>query len=440
MSGIRPSNGLLLFSGRLRFFLISAFLLPLGSFMLLPFAVLFLHERLGLGLGLVGLVIGVASLVQFSGGMVGALISERIGLRSTMLLGLTVRSVGFALFLTSFVLPGTALVGLLLAAAGDALYTPANKAYVVLEAPREQRPLALSCINSAQNVGMALGPLIASVFILRSPLPVFCVVTAVFVAMTVAHACLLPADKPAAADATARRGVLVKALVKPPILAAAAGMYVYMFFQNYLAVFLADQQLMGSYGFVLLVNTVLIIVLQPLGASRIERLRLGPALVLSFGCFGVGLIMVGHAGLIGVFAGVVAVSLGELVLFLKCDLAALDALPDRPAAAVGTVRMAEGLGSLASGVAGGQLYLIAGEGGSSSGFWVITGAQGIAMAALAGLGMLVASRRGVGGRARRAAVPQSAVPQNAAPQSAAPQSAESAGESAPGKSEVSSQL
>ncbi|MFD0431618.1 hypothetical protein ACFQ60_43700 [Streptomyces zhihengii] len=53
--------------GPLRFLLLSSFLIPLGSFMVLPFMSVFLHERLGMGLGAVGVVLAAASLVQFSG-------------------------------------------------------------------------------------------------------------------------------------------------------------------------------------------------------------------------------------------------------------------------------------------------------------------------------------------------------------------------------------
>ncbi|WP_329812868.1 MFS transporter, partial [Streptomyces sp. GSL17-113] len=79
----------------MRFLLLSSFLIPLGSFMVLPFMSVFLHERLGMGLGTVGVVLAVASLVQFSGGIVGGALADRIGLRRTMLWALLIRTAGF---------------------------------------------------------------------------------------------------------------------------------------------------------------------------------------------------------------------------------------------------------------------------------------------------------------------------------------------------------
>ncbi|MGW0393018.1 MFS transporter [Streptomyces sp. NPDC003042] len=377
--GARPRPPVL--TGRLKFFLVSSFLLPLGSFMVLPFMSVFLHQRLGFPLGVVGLVIGAASLVQFSGGMVGGIVAERIGLRSTMLAGLTVRACGFLLFSLSLGVPALAVAALLMTAAGDALYTPANKAYLVKEAGPDRRPLVLSLTNSALNTGMAVGPLISALFITTAPGPVFVTVTVVFTGVAIAHAVLLEPDRPASRGGGEKREVLAKALLKPPMMVAGLGTYIYMFFQNYLVVYLSDHHSAGVFSLVLLLNTVLVIVVQPLASSRIERLRFGTAALMSFVLFGAGLALVGPYGLPGVFAGTVLVSLGELLIFLKCDLAALDSLPNRPAAAVGTVRMAAGLGALASAVVGGQLYVLTSDAGTGSPmFWLAVAAQSLALA------------------------------------------------------------
>ncbi|MEU9014125.1 MFS transporter [Streptomyces sp. NPDC048479] len=376
---------------RLKFFLVSSFLLPLGSFMVLPFMSVFLRQRLGFSMSVVGLVIGAASLVQFSGGMVGGIVAERAGLRRTMLAGLTVRAGGFLLFALSPGAPALAVAALLLTAAGDALYTPANKAYVVQEAGPDRRPLVLSLTNSAQNSGMAVGPLISGLFIMTAPVPVFVCVTAVFTGVAVAHAVLLAPDRPVPRSPDERREVLARALLKPPMLVGAFGTYVYMFFQNYLVVYLSDRHSAGAFSLVLLVNTVLVITIQPLASGWIGRLRFRTATVASFALFGAGLALVGVCGLVGVFAGTVFVSLGEVIIFLKCDLTALDQLPDRPAAAVGTVRMAEGLGALASGAMGGQLYAVTADpqGAGTPVFWLVLAAQSAALAA----GAALASRR-----------------------------------------------
>jgi MFS family permease len=118
------------FTGPQRFLLAGSFLITLGSFAVLPFMSVLLHERLGMKLGTVGVVLAIASLVQFSGGAVGGALAERIGLRRTMLLALAIRTVGFA-FLPGLRHAYIAVAALFLVSCGAALYVPANKAYLV---------------------------------------------------------------------------------------------------------------------------------------------------------------------------------------------------------------------------------------------------------------------------------------------------------------------
>ncbi len=174
--------------GPLRFLLLSSFLIPLGSFMVLPFMSVFLHERLGMGLGTVGVVLAAASLVQFSGGVAGGALANRIGLRRTMLWALLVRTAGFAGFLLALRRPPLAVGALILTCCGAALYLPANKAYLVHGVADERRPAFLSAGNAALNAGMAVGPLVAGPFVLSSPGWLFTVVTALFVLVTAGHA------------------------------------------------------------------------------------------------------------------------------------------------------------------------------------------------------------------------------------------------------------
>ncbi|MFF9627997.1 MFS transporter [Streptomyces fradiae] len=190
-SGRRPRTGLRAalstLDGPLRFLLLSSFLIPLGSFMVLPFMSVFLHERLGMGLGAVGVVLAVASLVQFSGGVVGGALADRIGLRRTMVWALVVRTAGFTGLVLALRWPPLAVAALVLTCCGAALYLPANKAYLVRGVDDERRPAFLSAGNAALNAGMAVGPLVAGPFVLSSPGWLFVAVTTLFALVTVGH-------------------------------------------------------------------------------------------------------------------------------------------------------------------------------------------------------------------------------------------------------------
>lgn len=156
-------------TGPQRFLLGGSFLITLGSFAVLPYMSVLLHQRLGLGLGTVGFVLAVASLIQFAGGVVAGPVTGRIGLRRAMLLALGLRTAGFAAFVPGLTSPVLAVGALLLVSAGAALYLPANKAYLVEGASEARRPRLLSASGSAFNAGMALGPPAAAPLVMGSP-------------------------------------------------------------------------------------------------------------------------------------------------------------------------------------------------------------------------------------------------------------------------------
>lgn len=185
-------------TGPQRFLLGGSFLITLGSFAVLPYMSVLLHQRLGLGLGTVGFVLAVASLIQFAGGVVAGPVTGRIGLRRAMLLALGLRTAGFAAFVPGLTSPVLAVGALLLVSAGAALYLPANKAYLVEGASEARRPRLLSASGSAFNAGMALGPPAAAPLVMGSPGVLFSCVTVLFALVGAGHA-LLPAgaaDRP----------------------------------------------------------------------------------------------------------------------------------------------------------------------------------------------------------------------------------------------------
>ncbi|GAA2086194.1 MFS transporter [Streptomyces albiaxialis] len=359
-----------------RFLLLSSFLIPLGSFMVLPFMSVFLHERLGMGMGAVGVVLAVASLVQFSGGIFGGALAERAGLRTTMVAALALRAAGFAAFAAALRWPSLSVVALLLTCCGAALYLPANKAYLVHGVPDGRRPAFLSVSNAALNAGMALGPLIAGPFVLSAPGGLFVAVTALFVLMTAGHA-RLPDRK--ATDRPARDGPvtddppgngLLRGIAPLPFTATVLSFYLYFYFQHYLAVFAVERASAEFYSLVLLTCFLQVIVVQPLASGWIGRLRYGRALTLGFAALAAGMAVLSGGSHGAILLGAALITFGDLVLFLKNDLEALARSPRSDAVVFGRQRLAAGLGACASGVLGGAL-----GGGDGPLFWLLAAAQ-----------------------------------------------------------------
>ncbi|WP_037858653.1 MFS transporter [Streptomyces sp. SCSIO 75703] len=373
--GVRLRTALGTLDGPLRFLLLSSFLIPLGSFMVLPFMSVFLHERLGMGLGTVGVVLALASLVQFSGGVVGGAVAERIGLRRTMLWALAVRTAGFVGLLLTLLWPPLAVAALILTCCGAALYLPANKAYLVHGVDDDRRPAFLSAGNAALNAGMAVGPLIAGPFVLSRPGWLFLAVTALFVLVTAGHT-RLPEPPAAARPAPAEtgRGLLAGVAVLP-FAANALAFHLYFHFQHYLAVYAVERASSEFYSLVLLLCFALVIVVQPLAADRIRRMPYGTALTAGFLLLGAGMAVLAAGTRAALLAGGALITLGDILLFLKNDLEALRRSTRPDAVVFGRQRLAAGLGACASGLVGGQLYGLAEHSGHTGGFWLIAAAQ-----------------------------------------------------------------
>ncbi|WP_410539936.1 MFS transporter [Streptomyces sp. KL2] len=370
------------FTGPQRFLLAGSFLIPLGSFAVLPFMSVLLHQRLGMDLGTVGVVLAVASLIQFSGGVAGAVIAERAGLRRTMLLALVIRTAGFAAFLPGLHRPAVAVAALVLVSCGAALYLPANKGYLVHRAGEEQRPLLLSASNSAFNAGIALGPLAAAPLVLDSSAVLFGAVTVLFAAVTVGHA-LLPAETPdrppdGAGEPGRRpphRGGPFAGLAVLPFTATVLSLYVFMFFQHYIAVYSVPRTSPVFHGAVLTLYALLLVVAQPVLADRIARMPYGRALRVGFAAMGAGMATLAVGTPVTILTGALLVCLGETVLFLKNDLEALARSPRAPAVVFGHQRLAAGIGAFASGLAGGEGYQLAEEAGRAGLFWAAVAIQ-----------------------------------------------------------------
>ncbi|MEU2688001.1 MFS transporter [Streptomyces hygroscopicus] len=361
-------------SGPLRFLLLCSFLIPLGSFMVLPFMSVFLYERLGMGLGTVGAVLAVASLVQFSGGIFGGALADRIGLRRTMVWALVVRTAGFGCFLLGLRWPPLAVAALVLTCCGAALYLPANKAYLVHGVDDEQRPAFLSAGNAALNAGMAMGPLIAGPFVLSSPGPLFLAVGALFALITAGHA-RLPAPGDGRRGASAAGQGLLAGVSVLPFAANALAFYLYFHFQHYLAVYAVERASSRFYSVVLLVCFLLVIVLQPLASGVIRGMPYALALALGFAGLAAGLAVLAIGTRPALLAGGALITLGDIVLFLKNDLEALRRSPRSDAVVFGQQRLAAGLGACAAGVLGGQLYGLVQRAGDTSRFWLLAAAQ-----------------------------------------------------------------
>ncbi|MGH3911573.1 MAG: MFS transporter [Pseudonocardiaceae bacterium] len=369
MSGLRS------LTGTQRFLLASSFLVTLGCFAVLPYMSVLLHQRLGMGLGVVGVVLAVASLLQFSGCVVGAGVAEWLGLQRTLLLALVLHVAGFAGFLAGLHWPVVTVAGLVLSCSGAALYLPSAKAYLVHGVAEDRRPLLLSASNSALNAGVALGPMAAAPFVLDASAGLFTTVIVAFAGLTVGHA-ILPREN---ADAT-RESVdppwrVLAGLPILPFTVTALTLYLHMYFYYYLPVYTVPRVSSVFYGAVLMLHSLLLVVLQPVLAGWIGRLEYPRAMLIGFTAMAAGMTVLSAGSAVTIVAGAVLICLGEVVLFLKNDLEAIAASARSPAVVFGQQRLAAGIGAFASAVLGGAGYGALDQAGHAPFFWLAVAAQ-----------------------------------------------------------------
>lgn len=182
--------------------------------------------------------------------------------------------------------------------------------------------------------------------------------------------------------------------------------YIFMFFQHYLALYAVPRTSTAFYGTVLMGYAILLVIAQPLFARRLAALPYAAALRVGFGAMAAGTAVLALGGRAGTAAGAVLLCLGEIVLFLKNDLEALDRSTAPPATVFGRQRLAAGLGAFAAAVVGGQLYGAAERASAVPVFWLVVAAQAVLLPALLVMYMAGTARRRAGGELADARPPR----------------------------------
>ncbi|WP_281290695.1 MFS transporter [Streptomyces sedi] len=373
--------------------LVGGFLVNVGTFAVYPYLAVLLRDRLGVGMAAVGVVLGVATLVQFASAPLTAALAERMGLRRALVLATALYTAGALTYLAGVRVPALTVVGLFLSCAAGALYSPAFRSAMVRTGGAAERPRLVSAGNAAGNLGIALGP-VAGAFFLHRPSLLFGVTSVLYTLLAAGHLALRPDSEPGRAPEAEPFRRMLRGLAWVPFTVTVVTHYLYMQFYQYLSVYVTGRLPTTGYGLVMMGYSLGLAVLQPLLASRVGAVRHTAAMGVGFGCMAVGLGAFATGGPVGIAAGAAALSLGTAVLFLKNDLEAI-ALSDRSVTVTfGQQRLAVGVGALLSGVVGGALYGAFERAGAAEAFWLSAAAQCVALPPLALLlGRRLARRR-----------------------------------------------
>ncbi|MFI6160628.1 MULTISPECIES: MFS transporter [Micromonospora] len=351
----------------------SGFLVNLINFSVYPYLAVLLRDRMNLGMDQVGVILGLATFVQFAGGLPGAALAERLGLQRCLLAAMVLQTLGSLGFLAGGAWPALTIAALFLRSAASAVYSPSVRGYTVLGATPDERPRLVSASYATGNVGIALGPVAGALFI-HDPTVMFAVATVLHLAMTIGHA-LLPRERRADHEVVEPLRRALHGIAVLPFAVTALTLYLHMHFYQYLSSYAEGRVLAVFYGAAMMAYSLILAVIQPLISQRVERMRYPHAMALGFGGLAVGMLAFTGGNEIAIAAGVLAIGAGNSVLFLKNTLEALARTDRSPTVVFGQQRLAEGGGAFLSGLAGGGLYQLFESAGNLAGFWLAIAAQ-----------------------------------------------------------------
>ncbi|WP_311618311.1 MFS transporter [Streptomyces johnsoniae] len=368
--------------------LVGGFLVNIGTFAVYPYLAVLLRDRVGIGMAQVGVVLGVATLMQFASAPFTAAFAERVGLKRTLVLATGLYTLGALTYLGGVGEPVLMVLALFVNCGAGALYSPAYRGYLVHSATVEQRPRLVSSGNAAGNLGIALGPVVGALF-LREPGLLFAMSTVLYSVLAVGHAFLRP-ERPAEGGTAAEpfRRVL-RGLAGVPFTVTVLTHYLYMQFYQYLAIFVDGRLATAVFGMIMMGYSFGLVVLQPLLAEWVGRTRHSVVMAIGFSCMAVGMAAFASGRPAGVAGGAMAMSVGNAVLFLKNELEALARSRRSVTVTFGQQRLAVGVGALFSGVIGGTVYGLFERADLLPGFWLAVAAQCVLLPPL----VLVAGRR-----------------------------------------------
>ncbi len=145
------------------------FVLMTGINMCFPFETTYLHDRLGVPMTTVGLILGVPLLASVPVFILDGIVTDRYGRKPAMVVGICFVAAVYTTLALSGVVWQIALAISLEAPFGWALFLTGSNAMVADLVPLARRAEAYGITRVALHIGMIVGPLGAAILIARDP-------------------------------------------------------------------------------------------------------------------------------------------------------------------------------------------------------------------------------------------------------------------------------
>lgn len=311
------------------------FVNKLGGFVLI-YLVLYLTRERGFGLGLAGAAVAAYGIGSIPSSVCGGVLSDTWGRRRTMVLSLVLSAVFTALL--GWVSAPALLLGIcpVLGFASD-MYKPAAKAAVADIVPASERARAFGLLYWAANLGFSASAVGGGLIASRSFTALFLAdaATSLLCALLLGYG-LRFAPQPGDGARTvrrARKGGLKDVLsdrvfITFTVLCLAFWWVYFQAFATLPATLAHDRLGLPSYGIVMAVNGVTVVVLQPVASKVVRHVQLGLAVAASSVFLGVGFGMFAWVRDLPLcMAAVVIWTLGEMVFNIAAPTVVADLAP-----------------------------------------------------------------------------------------------------------------
>ncbi len=347
----------------------------LGTFVI-PFLSLYLTQERRFTVEQAGIVVSCFGAGSLASGPLGGFLADRVGRRATMVLGLCLSASAMAHLGIARGYLHIALATFVLGVVGE-MYRPAVQAFVADLVPPQERPRAYGLLYWASNMAFSVCPVIAGFLAGRS-------FTALFVGdalTTLAFAGIVwlrvPETRPAASHAGEGRRLAALIPFRDGVFVTFVGLTLLLtlVFQQWLVTLPIAVRSAGvspgTYGLVIGINGVLIVLLQP-GASRyLARFQHSRVLALAATLVGLGFGATALASTAAGYCASIAVwTLGEIAMASVAPAVVADlASPATRGAYQGAYQMAWGGAAFVGPFVGSALY---GRLGATA-FWTLCG-------------------------------------------------------------------
>lgn len=367
----------------------------LGYYLILPLLAIILTTEKGLNVGQVGFVLGTGSISYLIGSLLGGWLTDRIGQRRTLVLGLLLRGVGLLGYGFAATLPllftTSTVTGI-----GGGIYTPPAKSGIATFATEQNKTTAFSFRGIAANIGVTVGPLLGTFLVTGSTKDLFVTAFLIHAALAVVHQFLLPADCAQPPCDKPNAGFALEIVKDRPFLVfSLMTVFVWALYAQFtFSIPLRAAEILPnpkSVGLLWSITSILIIFLQA-PITRYASNRWHPLHMLAFGVFlmgiGLGTVVWSHRFL-HLLASVTIFTLGEMLVMPTVDtMVSQLAKPQLIGTYFGVASFVWGMGEALGNMGGGQLIRLARSWGVPSLPWVIFAITGVLLGvALYGLAM-----------------------------------------------------